>query len=269
LPYGRVKYSLVGPENGKKVVCIHGSSIPSPIFKDVVKFLSSSGFRVLVYDLYGRGYSDAPSVLESPTLYTTQLALLMQHVGWTRARIIGVSMGGGIAATFAVQFPHLVDRDVVFISTVGNLPTNYFGRITALLTTPLAVWLSSIKLVRTWKTLPDPPRTPDDRMKQLLLLQTRTLPHYSSTLASSTRRGPFKGVSETYRMIGKSDNRVLIIHGTADTRIPYHPYTSPILTDLLPRAKVVAMENVGHDLMVTHPKETSDAIIAFFNDQAP
>ena len=121
-------------------------------------------------DLYGRGYSDAPNVLESTNLYTTQLALLMQYVGWTQARVVGLSMGGSIAATFAAQFPHLVDRDIVFICAVGNFPVcslawrslntqalvlffqfcqaNYHGRVAALLTSPLAVWLSSTKFIR-------------------------------------------------------------------------------------------------------------------------
>ena len=43
-------------------------------------------------DLYGRGYSDAPQTTYDSGLYTTQLALPMQHVGWPRAHIAGVSM---------------------------------------------------------------------------------------------------------------------------------------------------------------------------------
>lgn len=43
-------------------------------------------------DLYGRGYSDAPDVTYEISLYTTQLALLMQHIGWGDAHVIGLSM---------------------------------------------------------------------------------------------------------------------------------------------------------------------------------
>ena len=43
-------------------------------------------------DLYGRGYSEAPQLTYSATLYVTQLALLMQHVGWDKANIVGISM---------------------------------------------------------------------------------------------------------------------------------------------------------------------------------
>ncbi|KAF8324587.1 Alpha/Beta hydrolase protein [Cantharellus anzutake] len=247
------------------VIFIHGWSVPSPIYKDIVDILALEGFRVLVFDLYGRGYSDSPDVPESPLLYVTQVALLMQYLGWTRARVVGVSMGAGISATLAARLPHLIDNDIVFICAAGNLPANYHGRIRALLTTPPFVWLSSTKLIRTWKQLPDPPLTPDDKMKQLLLLQARTLPHYGRVLASSLRRGPVKGITEAYRTVGKSTNRALIIHGTEDTTTPYHPFADPILRNLLPKAKLVAIENVGHDLTVTRPKEVAEAILAFFN----
>ncbi len=43
-------------------------------------------------DLYGRGYSDAPHTTYDANLYTTQLALLLQYVGWSKANIVGVSM---------------------------------------------------------------------------------------------------------------------------------------------------------------------------------
>ena len=44
-------------------------------------------------DLFGRGYSDAPSHVPYTTgLYTTQLALLMQHVHWDEANVAGLSM---------------------------------------------------------------------------------------------------------------------------------------------------------------------------------
>ena len=70
--------------------------------------------------------------------YSTQLALLMQYVGWNKAKIAGVSMvsseripfgchsktshqGGGIAVNFAQAYPYLVDGQVALIAPVGLL----------------------------------------------------------------------------------------------------------------------------------------------------
>lgn len=49
---------------------------------------------MLVYDLFGRGYSDAPAGLYDESLYTTQIALLLQKVGWDKTDVVGVSLGG-------------------------------------------------------------------------------------------------------------------------------------------------------------------------------
>src|SRR5882762_11151262 len=63
------------------------------VYKDVAPLLASKGYRVLLYDLYGRGYSDAPQqTVYDTSLYTTQLALLMQHVRWEEAAVVGISM---------------------------------------------------------------------------------------------------------------------------------------------------------------------------------
>jgi hypothetical protein len=43
-------------------------------------------------DLYGRGYSDCPPPPYTAERYITQLALLMQKVGWDKADIAGLSM---------------------------------------------------------------------------------------------------------------------------------------------------------------------------------
>lgn len=49
---------------------------------------------MLVFDLWGRGYSDAPPGYYDESMYTTQLVLLLQKVGWQRANVVGVSLGG-------------------------------------------------------------------------------------------------------------------------------------------------------------------------------
>ena len=60
-------------------------------------------FPLILLDLYGQGYSDAPQMTYNPNLYTIQFALLMQHLRWDKAAIVGVSMGGGIAAAFTAS----------------------------------------------------------------------------------------------------------------------------------------------------------------------
>ena len=60
LPDGMVHYELAGPDSGVTVVLVHGFSVPFYIWDSTAARLHDAGFRVLRYDLYGRGYSDRP-----------------------------------------------------------------------------------------------------------------------------------------------------------------------------------------------------------------
>ena len=83
-----------------------------------------------------------------PNLYTIQLALLMQHLQWDKAAIVGVSMGGGIAAAFTAQFPHLVNDKVVLITSARLMETSDISRTAKFMSSPLIQTLASSTPVR-------------------------------------------------------------------------------------------------------------------------
>ena len=74
------------------------------------------GCRVMLFDLWGRGYSDSCADLEhDDRLYATEilLAVTSSPLSWTGGKnggfsIIGYSLGGGISATFTGYFPKIV-----------------------------------------------------------------------------------------------------------------------------------------------------------------
>jgi alpha-beta hydrolase superfamily lysophospholipase len=77
LTRGRVHYELAGPEDGRLVVLVHGFSVPSFVWDPTFEALVSRGFRVLRYDLYGRGFSDRPDTAYDRALYVEQLRELL------------------------------------------------------------------------------------------------------------------------------------------------------------------------------------------------
>jgi pimeloyl-ACP methyl ester carboxylesterase len=108
-----------------QVILIHGLSVPSLIYHRLVPYLTSANHRVLLYDLYGRGYSDAPQTTYDAPLYAIQLALLMQHVRWDSARLVGLSMGGSIVAYFTSTFPWLVENRVALLASTGLVEVRF------------------------------------------------------------------------------------------------------------------------------------------------
>ncbi|KAF8303279.1 alpha/beta-hydrolase, partial [Clavulina sp. PMI_390] len=245
------------------VVLIHGYKIPSIVFKDVQDRLIAAGFLVLTYDIYGRGYSQAPQDTTLP-VYITQLALLMQHIGWDKARIVGLSLGGAIAAGFATEFPNLVDSDVALLASVGNFTDAHpFDASYAVLTHPFFLWI--YLLLAKKPTLPPPPKDPLEAIGQLHTLQMIALPHYIHLLALTVRHGPLRGMGPIFANLGKMPIRTLLVHGADDDFVEYRRYFEPALTKYFPKAKVVVLEHGRHELAATHPDEVANALVEFFN----
>jgi pimeloyl-ACP methyl ester carboxylesterase len=53
---GFTHYELDGPEEGDVIVLVHGFSTPLFIWDPTYEYLLDKGFKVLRYDLYGRGW---------------------------------------------------------------------------------------------------------------------------------------------------------------------------------------------------------------------
>lgn len=124
-PYGSLRVYEWGPEDGRKVLLVHGVSTPCIALGAVAHGLADKGCRVMMFDLPGRGYSDTPvPTPHSNRLYTTTilLALTSSDLPWTgngeTFSLIGYSLGGGIVANFTAYFPSLVSS-LVLLAPAG------------------------------------------------------------------------------------------------------------------------------------------------------
>ncbi|KAK4042504.1 Alpha/Beta hydrolase protein [Parachaetomium inaequale] len=97
--------------------------------------LVARGYRVMVFDLFGRGYSDAPAdVAYDVRLYTTQILLVLasSRLAWTGTgegngfHLVGYSLGGGLAVPFARYFCGMV-RSLVVVAGGGLIRGEHVG----------------------------------------------------------------------------------------------------------------------------------------------
>ena len=104
LKNGKLYYRWFSPEkeNGEILVLVHGFSTPSVVWEGVLPYLLEEGFKVLVYDHYGRGYSSRPKVKYTKDLFVDSLNELIEHQEISqKINLVGYSMGGPIVAGYA------------------------------------------------------------------------------------------------------------------------------------------------------------------------
>ncbi|WEW55388.1 hypothetical protein PRK78_000818 [Emydomyces testavorans] len=128
--YGTIHVFEWGPEHGEKVLIVHGLGTPCIAMGNMAKELVGRGYRVMIYDLFGRGYSDAPNDLVfDARLYTTQVLLVLASspLSWSGTsafHIIGFSLGGSIAVAFAAYHASML-RSVTLVCPGGLIRTSH------------------------------------------------------------------------------------------------------------------------------------------------
>jgi 3-oxoadipate enol-lactonase len=94
--------------HGLAVVLVHGHSADLRLWDLQLPALVDAGYRVIRYDVRGHGRSSAPPRGYTWENYALDLRDLLDGIGVARAHVVGLSMGGGIALQFALDFPQRV-----------------------------------------------------------------------------------------------------------------------------------------------------------------
>jgi pimeloyl-ACP methyl ester carboxylesterase len=259
---GYTHYELGGPENGQPIVLVHGFSVPYFIWDPTFEFLTKSGFRILRYDLIGRGFSDRPQVGYDIDLFCKQLTELLDTLGFEQICLMGLSMGGPISATFTTLFPKRVQK-LVLIDPAGAKPVT-FPRLLKALTTPgfgeLALGLFGRgQLERGVESdFYDPAHVKAFVEKYMIQMQYKG---FMRALLSTMRNGMLGDFSASYRKIGELGTPTLLLWGRNDKTVPFEH--SNEIRAAIPQAEFHAFENCGHIPHYERPDEVNPILLEF------
>jgi pimeloyl-ACP methyl ester carboxylesterase len=104
LAAGVTHYEISGPPSGRVVVLVHGFSVPAYIWDSTFKALGDAGYRVLRYDVFGRGWSDRPNGAYDGAMYDEQLNGLLDSLKINEpVDLIGLSFGGYVTAHYVAS----------------------------------------------------------------------------------------------------------------------------------------------------------------------
>lgn len=268
LSQGATHYLWSGPPDGPVAVCVHGLTTPSQAWAGVADGLAAMGYRVLRYDLYGRGYSDRPGGRQDRAFFLRQLEDLLSDQGVTEnITLLGYSMGGAIASAFAVTAPGRLRRLILIAPAGMGHDLGLMARITR--DVPgLGDWLVRVAFARGHRRATEAERhlttTPPDivDIQQAELGRRGFVPAILASL-----RGILNGDAATeHRQIAIAGLPVLAIWGRNDTVIPLS--ARDVLAAWNPHSRQAIIEGAGHGLPYTHSAEVCAAIRADVTGQA-
>ncbi|MBI5294322.1 MAG: alpha/beta hydrolase [Chloroflexi bacterium] len=261
LPDGENRPTEPVKANRPSVVLVHGFSVPYYIFDPTFSHLTRAGFRVLRYDLFGRGWSDRPQVKYNLDLFVRQLRDLLDALDMRApVSLVGLSMGGAISAAFTVRHPERVACNI-FIDPAGVRAVNLRGlRLLRLpLLGELALGFGGERMVKNAASAFFDPQTIQE-FQARYRVQMR-FAGFRRAILSSMRNGMLGDFSETYRQLGALGKPVRLFWGRQDTTVPFAH--SADLLKLIPQATLHAFDQCGHIPHYERPAEFNPLLAEF------
>ena len=127
----KIHYVEAGDAKNPKVVLLHGLGASITSWQLNIAALSQK-YHVIALDQVGFGKSDKPMLKYRVGTYTDFLDKFLSELKIEKASLIGNSLGGWIAADFALKYPAKVEK-IVLADTAGLKPNLVdFNRIYAL-----------------------------------------------------------------------------------------------------------------------------------------
>lgn len=234
-----VNYLIAGDDvddvTRPRVLFFNGSGATLESAALLISYLART-CTVLAHDQRGLGKTSVPEGPYTMADYAADGAALLDHVGWTRCAVVGVSFGGMVAQEFAVTYPERVQRLALLCTSAGGEAGSSYplhematlapadrARAVALLTdsrfTPewLAQHPSDAEIIRVQSARAAADKSAEQLRGERLQLEARIGHDVSSRL--STVRCPVLVAAGRYDGIAPVANSIAIAERLADASV--------------------------------------------------
>ena len=262
LPRGVVHYELSGPPDAETVVMIHGFTTPYFVWDNNYHELVNAGFRVLRYDLFGRGYSDRPDTIYDRDLYDGQLFELLKALDIRKpVCLVGLSMGGAISIIFSDRHPEQVSK-IGLIAPAGYQMKEPLSMklvkapvVGELLMTTVGDRMV-LKGIKSAFEKPDQLSEFGEKFKVQMAYKG-----YTQALLSTLRYMNMNDLGDVYDRVGEQKKPVLLIWGTNDKLLPLT--NSEKVMKAIPHLEFHAIDGAGHNLNYETYQKVNPLLIEF------
>jgi pimeloyl-ACP methyl ester carboxylesterase len=236
-------YDLAGPADGPPVVLVHGFSVPYYVWDSTFAALAGAGFRVLRYDLYGRGWSDRPDARYDAALYDRQLGALLDSVRMRDpVHLVGLSAGGWVTASFAGAHPERV-RTLTLVDPVAARRSDLPAAMRAPVLGPLLWQTLAVPEMPAGQLTDfvDPARFPDWLDRYRVQMRYRG---FGRALRGTIGAMAATDLAQVYGRVGRDTMPVLLVWGERDQTVPFA--LSDSVRRWIPRAEFRPIAGAGH-----------------------
>lgn len=270
----KIWYNSIAPADSIKgnIILIMGIANDALAWPEYfIKPLVDSGYRVIRFDNRGTGMSDWHDNWSKSNAYSLHhmaddAISILDTLNITKAHVVGVSLGGMIAQTMSIKYPHRVVTLTSMMST-GNimdedLPSMNSGIVVDLMLASLRYGLidteaNQIKLQLTARLLlmgEDKYELDIHEVANSVLHNLRIRKGYNSEASEQHITATLLSGSR-YSDLAELSIPTLIIHGTSDPLIDFEHGKK--CYEIIPDASNIWIEGMGHDI----PPKYTDQII--------
>jgi pimeloyl-ACP methyl ester carboxylesterase len=266
---GLVHYQLSGPAEAPTVVLIPGATLPFFVWDPIIEPLLKAGFRVLRFDLFGRGYSDRPNLRNDPAFFNKQIKELLDALQVKApAHLMGIASGGLTSVLYTDQYPNDVSSLILICPEGhGEIQGDPPFLLRLLLTPGVGDYLTDVMgdklLLDRLDGYSDDPAIVNelrDRFKPSIRIKG-----FKRSLLSFLRNMPLRGADPVYRRVGERRLPTLIVWGNRDRVTPI-ALAKPV-HEAMPHAELRLLES-GHLPQYEHPTVFIPILLDFLRSRA-
>jgi 3-oxoadipate enol-lactonase len=250
-------YELHGPDNAHPVVLVNGLLSDTTSWAYQIPVLAQH-FRVLTYDCRGQGQSDKPAGPYSQELHARDLAGLLRVLGIRKTHLFGISNGGTVAMTLALNYPDYVER-LVLVDT--------FAYADVAMQAKLRSWLVALEtggpimrfdVASPWVWGRD--FIADNRA---IMEELRSRAESAQVAAQTLIEGTLE--YDIRHRLHQISVPTLVLVGAEDVLTP--PWYSQQVADLIPDTRMFVLPRVGHVATIEAPGTVNALALAFLRGE--
>jgi pimeloyl-ACP methyl ester carboxylesterase len=266
---GLVHYQLIGSAEAPTVVLVPGATLPLFVWDPIIDPLLKAGFRVLRFDLFGRGYSDRPDLRNDPAFFNKQIKELLDALQVKApVHLMGIASGGLTSVLYADQYPNDVSSLILICpeghGTIQGAPP-FMLRL--LMIPGIGDYLTDVSgdklLLDRLNGYSDDPAIVNDLRNRLR--PSIHIKGFKRSLLSTLRNMPLRDADPVYRRVGERRLPTLIVWGNRD-RITPVALANPV-HEAMPHAELHLLES-GHLPQYEHPTVFMPILLGFLRSRA-